>query len=236
MKPVYTKQQLEKLKRPQLWEICSQLSLPKYPASAKCIEAILEKQPIQIEEPAPQKITTAESDQTTVVYVNDIAIASIVYNDSDRGSYITHPWSVMIAGNEIHNTATWQQAYSYITWHHKQNTLLDKSFDQLTTTEWCELKSGEPPSDTDQIEVILEETEVDSLPDQHFGTLCRLWHSTTLLGTFYRKLFTDEWVATPTDSLHPYHCQTEEDARYWLVFHHLKAATPVPTAKSLVAA
>jgi len=225
MKPVYTIQQLEKLKRPQLWEICSELSLPKYPASAKCVEAILEKQPIQVEGPAPQRITTAQTtDQTTVVYAGDTAIASITYNDSDTGSYITHPWAVMIAGNEIHNCSTWQQAYSYITWHHKNETLLDKPFDELTTTEWQELKVGSPADNIDQIEETLEQTEIDSIPDSDFGILCRLWHSTKLLGTFYRKIFTDIWVATPIDSIQPYYCPSEDDARYWLVAHTYQTA------------
>lgn len=346
MQPVYTIQQLERLKRPQLWEICQQLSLPKYPASAKCVEAILEKQPFKVEEAAPQKITTAQiDDTTTVVYANDIPLATISHNDTDN--YLTHPWVVMVNGNEIHATSTWQRAYSYITWHHKQNTLLDKPFDELTHTEWLELKTDTPAPDQDEIvavdlyraineqlahnvaqeqpntctthgtqpapeiqvlerhgdeyithnpqngnyyvvrpnhpekhhrcecghtyyrgakckhqqavekhlslsqpsslldkpfdkltqheceglkareqeiEETLEQTEVDSIPDQNFGIICRLWHGTTLLGTFYRKIFTDEWIATPADSIHPYHCPSEDDACYWLVAH-LKAAT-----------
>lgn len=180
-----------------------------------------------------QQFTTAETENITVVYANDIPLASITYNDTD--SYLTHPWVVMIAGNEIHATSTWQRAYSYITWHHKQNTLLDKPFDELTHTEWQELKAGDPTDPTDQIETTLEQTEVDTIPDLDFGILCRLWHRTTLLGTFYRKIFTDNWVATPADSIHPYHCPSEDDARYWLVAHHLKAATPVTATQSSVA-
>jgi len=49
MNQVYTREQLEALKRPQLWAICETLSLPKYPASAKCVEAILEKQPVKVD-------------------------------------------------------------------------------------------------------------------------------------------------------------------------------------------
>ncbi|MBD2771212.1 hypothetical protein [Iningainema tapete] len=46
----YDRTQLETLKRNQLWEICSQLGLPKYAASVKCVEAILNSQPTLVAE------------------------------------------------------------------------------------------------------------------------------------------------------------------------------------------
>jgi hypothetical protein len=69
-------------------------------------------------------ITTVEVNENfTVVYSNNIPLAVISYNETDTGNYITHPWVVMVEGNEIHNCSTWQQAYSHIVWHHKQSTL-----------------------------------------------------------------------------------------------------------------
>jgi hypothetical protein len=68
-------------------------------------------------------ITSEVNENFTIVYADDIPLAVISYNDSDISNYITHPWVVMVEGNEIHNCSTWQQAYSHIVWHHKQNTL-----------------------------------------------------------------------------------------------------------------
>jgi hypothetical protein len=161
MNPVYTLEQLEALKRPQLWEICSRLALPKYPASRTCIEAIMSKQPIKIDE---QAVVQAELE----VYLEEQVL--------------------------------------------------------LTT---------ETAANQDQVETVLEQTEVDEIPDQDFGSLCRLWHQTTLLGTFYRKIFSDEWIATPAGSVEPYHCPNEDDAKYWLVADYLKVASPqLPTPDS----
>lgn len=77
------------------------------------------------------------------------------------------------------------------------------------------------------IEIILFEVEVDEMIDQDFGELYRLWYRTTLIGTFYQKIFSNEWIATPIDSIHPYHCKSEDDAKYWLVAHYLQAQRPV---------
>ena len=89
-----------------------------------------------------------------------------------------------------------------------------------------EVTSADTEQDKIEIEAILEQTEVDEIPDQDFGSLCRLWYQTTLLGTFYRKIFSDDWRATPTGSIEPYHCPNEDDAKYWLVFDYLKVASP----------
>ena len=46
--PIYTSEHLATLKRPQLWSICDQLGLPKHASNAKCVEAILNAQPIKV--------------------------------------------------------------------------------------------------------------------------------------------------------------------------------------------
>lgn len=119
MNPVYTRQQLETKKRPQLWAICETFGLPKHASNAKCVEAILEVQPVKVE--TETIITTESVNDATVVYANGVSIAAIAYNDTD--SYLTHPWVVMVGGVEIHATNTWASCYSYITWHYKQSTL-----------------------------------------------------------------------------------------------------------------
>jgi hypothetical protein len=103
------------------------------------------------------------------------------------------------------------------------------------------ITSIEPQSSQDDIEVILDQTEVDAVTDEDFGALCRLWYKTTLIGTFYRKIFTEnDWSATPVNSVEPYHCSTEEDAKYCLVADYLHFLNPnsqyLTIVKNLVSA
>ncbi len=81
MNQVYTREQLESLKRPQLWQICETFSLPKYPASAKCVDAILEKQPVKIE----VAVTSATSRQTTDADLQRLANNQQGYQDAVKG-------------------------------------------------------------------------------------------------------------------------------------------------------
>jgi hypothetical protein len=94
----------------------------------------------------------------------------------------------------------------------------------LWDTNWERLKtySSENPqvlTTEEHIEEILAIVQIDSIPDPDFGEMYRLWNGSTLMGTFYRKIFTSDWVAIPkSDSCSRYFCSSPEDAQYWIIY------------------
>jgi hypothetical protein len=79
--PVYNRQQLEAMKRPQLWAICDQLGVHRFAQLEKLYEAILEKMPQLVEaveeiivqaEPKPQaKIINDDENYEPWVLISD---------------------------------------------------------------------------------------------------------------------------------------------------------------------
>ncbi len=67
-----------------------------------------------------------------------------------------------------------------------QEDLLDKAFDELTPSEWEQLKQYQP------------EIEIDRGSDV-FGTLYRVWRGMNLLGTFYQAI-DGNWISQPCDT------------------------------------
>ncbi|ARV57991.1 hypothetical protein BZZ01_04475 [Nostocales cyanobacterium HT-58-2] len=61
--PIYTAEYLSSLKRPQLWTICEQLGLPKYPASAKCLQAIIGHQFERVQPIGSAEIQASEEER-----------------------------------------------------------------------------------------------------------------------------------------------------------------------------
>jgi hypothetical protein len=404
MKPVYTIEELEALKRPQLWEICEAIALPKYPASAKCIEAIMSKQPVKVLEQAVAQVENVEaispisiiekaglsivdchngqylinspdlSQTLKVCYTEEedlrfcvqampgyqelyrsehldveglkeaflwiiqyfkpnslekneepaLAIFDCNFYDADKGlrhafkinnQLIGHIWhsdngnwdnfegfwingdgveyhdwrecglnlvqsnqpvkvdspksvdgieaanigqvsdttdtfvvaSVAVIAHEpaavshydyacLYGFTFYQKECDVLCWIGRKGNFRTIAYPELNSAvkaalirlkkEGIEVTSADTEQDKIEIEAILEQTEVDEIPDQDFGSLCRLWYQTTLLGTFYRKIFSDDWRATPAGSIEPYHCPNEDDAKYWLVFDYLKVASP----------
>jgi hypothetical protein len=59
--------------------------------------------------------------------------------------------------------------------------------------------------------------EIDSLQDGDFGTLYRLWQGMNLLGTFYRAVSDDKWVAQPSFSKLRPRCDSSEQAQRLII-------------------
>lgn len=92
---------------------------------------------------------------------------------------------------------------------------LDKPFDALTPCEWEEIKQ----EDIEKIaEAVVEVCEIDELPDEDFGTLYRLRQGHKFLGTFYKKVTSDEWVARTSDNAHTFYSNTEEEVKFSLAW------------------
>lgn len=83
---IYSRQQLEDMNRTQLWVICGQLGVKKFPKSTDCVEAILEKMPQPVE---------AEEIKPEAEIIND-------------GEY--NPWVIVSGGEEIDRFPTYLKA------------------------------------------------------------------------------------------------------------------------------
>ena len=144
MNQVYNREQLEALKRPQLWKVCETLSLPKYPHKAKCVEAILEKQPVKIAE-AEVKVEPAKSE-------NDVTFTDIdgFYNFEAQviGEVIAElshdtfnnekPWYVSVSGVEVYRSALYCESADWVKLQYVAGTLPKHQAQQvqvLTTRE-----------------------------------------------------------------------------------------------------
>lgn len=64
---------------------------------------------------------------------------------------------------------------------------------------------------------IAPEIEIDSLEDCDFGILYRVWHTSKLIGTFYRRVIDGKWVAMPFDSGNRPRCNTAAEAQLLIV-------------------
>lgn len=81
--PVYNRQQLEAMKRPQLWEICTQLGIHRFAKIEKLVEAILEKM--------PQPVEVVEEIQI------EAKLDAVIINDGDAHQ----PWVAKVNGVEV---------------------------------------------------------------------------------------------------------------------------------------
>ncbi|MEO0970123.1 MAG: hypothetical protein AAFX80_17775 [Cyanobacteria bacterium J06639_18] len=63
----------------------------------------------------------------------------------------------------------------------------------------------------EQEEVSAPEVEIDSVSDDDFGELYRVWNGTQLIGTFYQNL-EGKWVAQPCSNEKQICCETSDFA------------------------
>ena len=94
--PVYSRQQLQGMKRPQLWEICDRLGIHHFAKLEKLYEAILEKMP-QLVEAVEEIIVQAEPKPE----------AKIINDDEDY-----EPWVLTSDGVEITRGKTYLQVFN----------------------------------------------------------------------------------------------------------------------------
>ena len=94
--PVYNRQQLQDMKRPQLWEICDQLGVHRFAKIEKLVEAILEKMP-QLVEAVKEIIVQAEPKPE----------AEIINDAEDY-----EPWALVSDGAVITRGKTYLQVFN----------------------------------------------------------------------------------------------------------------------------
>ena len=94
--PVYSRQQLINMKRPQLWEICTQLGIHRFAKIVDLVEAILEKMP-QLVEAVEEIIVQAESKPE----------AEIINDDENY-----EPWVLISDGVVITRGKTYLQVFN----------------------------------------------------------------------------------------------------------------------------
>ena len=94
--PVYSRQQLERMKRPQLWEICDRLGVHRFAKIEKLVEAILEKMP-QLVEAVKEIIVQAEPKPE----------AEIINDAEDY-----EPWALVSDGAVITRGKTYLQVFN----------------------------------------------------------------------------------------------------------------------------
>lgn len=93
---VYNRQQLQGMKRPQLWEICTQMGIHRFAKIEKLVEAILEKMP-QLVEAVEEIIVQAEPKPE----------AEIVNDAEDY-----EPWALVSGGAVITRGKTYLQVFN----------------------------------------------------------------------------------------------------------------------------
>ncbi len=71
---------------------------------------------------------------------------------------------------------------------------------------------------TNQANEIAPEYEIDAILDMDFGSLYRLWLGSRLLGTFYRSVADDSWIAQPYCSSIRYRLVTAKQAQQTIIF------------------
>ncbi|MBN3951904.1 MAG: hypothetical protein HWQ38_37760 [Nostoc sp. NMS7] len=124
--PIYTRQQLEKLKLTEIKAIALQLALtPEGDRRNKdmWINTIIEHQSTQVQKlsvygtqiGAPRPLVEMDGDDCIV----DGEVVATITSDED----LTQPWVVKIGGVEVHRRNTWALAYDYVRHHSKHHTL-----------------------------------------------------------------------------------------------------------------
>jgi hypothetical protein len=168
-----------------------------------------------------------DDEETAFVQSGDISfkeVSSTTYNVFNKGLQVgvatlnQGRWAIGI-NNERY--ATPYLAAAALVEFQLKLELLDKPITELTQSQWTGLKQTVSAEVEGQIEELLEECEVDGKPDREFSTLYRLWHGMKLLGTFYRPVFSDKWLARPSSGNGVFDGDTEEDARYWLAYAYI---------------
>lgn len=94
--PVYNRQQLERMKRSQLWAICEEIGVHRFAKLEKLVEAILEKMP-QLVEAVEEIIAKAEPKPE----------AKIINDDQDY-----EPWVLISEGVEIVRGRTYLKVFN----------------------------------------------------------------------------------------------------------------------------
>ena len=132
------------------------------------------------------------------------AIAKISYEDESFQG-LTQPYAVISNGIEVFRHATYAGCERFIRWH--GYTLLDEQeIAQLEFEQHIEQQAA----------VIAPEIEVDSVQDEVFGTLYRVWNSYHFLGSFYQS-WDGRWVAQPCNfEFHP-RLNTPEQAQLFII-------------------
>ncbi|MEH2029787.1 MAG: hypothetical protein V7K67_08945 [Nostoc sp.] len=120
MNQVYNREQLEALKRPQLWAICETQSKPKYPACVKCVEAILEKQPVKIAD-ADLKIDFPKTEDNVTFtdidgfYNFEVTVKGITIAELSHDAFnSSNPWYVSVSGVEVYRSTLYCEATDWV--------------------------------------------------------------------------------------------------------------------------
>jgi hypothetical protein len=131
--PVYNRQQLERMKRPQLWAICEEIGVHRFAKIVDLVEAILEKMP-QLVEAVEGIITKAEPKPE----------AKIINDDQDY-----EPWVLISDGVEIVRGRTYLKVF---------NSLSAKNFEIINVENQTCFNSLAVWED---VQAVIEETKVD---------------------------------------------------------------------------
>jgi hypothetical protein len=135
---IYSHQQLQHKSIAHLKQIYSEIGASVEVSDKRCkdswISAITDYQSSKIQKLTPavsdeQAKTVAPEELTPVeisfydheYYNGDKLVAAITYDHAD---FVTQRWVVMVNGKEIHRANTWAKCHNFITWHHKDGSLL----------------------------------------------------------------------------------------------------------------
>ncbi len=95
---------------------------------------------------------------------------------------------------------------------------MSQAYSIFTTTDEQTIAQTEFDAHIEALSSDIEpEIEIDSLEDCDFGILYRVWHTSKLIGTFYRRTIDDKWIAMPFDSDSRPRCNTAAEAQLLIV-------------------
>jgi hypothetical protein len=116
--PIYTRQQLEVMKRPELWAVCDQLGIHRFAKLEKLYEAILEKMPQSVNEEEVQVEAEAKAEGK---------LDAVIINDGDAHE----PWVAKVNGVEVARDSIYLR---FLNW-------LKKRYNVINEYEQCDFNS-----------------------------------------------------------------------------------------------
>ena len=149
--PIYTRQQLEDMKRPELWAICEQLGIHRFAKLEKLYESILEKMPQPVSEEEIQVEAEAEG-----------KLDAVIINDGDAHE----PWVAKVNGVEVARDSIYLRFFNW----------LKKRYNVINEYEQCDFNSlaiwDEPQKELEaelEVQFVSSFRDVDQLKEDLQG-------------------------------------------------------------------
>lgn len=125
---VYSRNQLEKMNRTQLWVICGQLGVKKFPKNQNCVEGILEKMPQPVE-------VVEEIELDDYLFHEQSEAVAVIEHEGDSFNSLTQPYVVKVNNRVVFRAYTYSQCERHCNW---QGYQIRSEFEQYIEDLVCD--------------------------------------------------------------------------------------------------